>query len=240
VRVVMTKICNGARLAALVLPALLAWCASAALANAQTRTFICGHGRAITVTVTGPNSISAGPIDGARMAMRKVGPQPFQFANGDYGVTITPDQNQATVEIPDYGTTVCRFRPQVSAAGMKGLGHEDPCGPGFHQVPETDACESNAGTPANAQPRPRTGTAAGRFPMPGASLGGIVRARPTQASSKIASLGPGDNVTILARDRAWDGYDWFLIRFHGRTGYQWGGIMCSQNPIRGILEQCRP
>jgi hypothetical protein len=235
----MMKYRSGVRLAALLVPALLAWCASAVVARAQTRTFICGRGRAITVTVTGPNSISVGPIDGASMAMRKVG-QPFQFANADYGVTFTPDQTQATVDIPDYGMSVCRFRPQVSAAGMKGLGHEDPCGPGFHRVPETDACESNAGTPANAQPRPRTGTAAGHFPMQAASLGGTVRARPTTASSKIGSLGPGDSVTILARDRAWDGYDWFLIRFHGRTGYQWGGIMCSQNPIRGILDQCRP
>ena len=36
-----------------------------------------------------------------------------------------------------------------------------------------------------------------------------------------------------------DGYDWFKIEFHGRIGYQWGGIMCSAEPIRGVFQQCR-
>ena len=33
-------------------------------AAAQSRLFSCPHGRVLEVTVTGPNSISAGPIEG--------------------------------------------------------------------------------------------------------------------------------------------------------------------------------
>ena len=209
-------------------------------AQAQTRSFVCPRNHAITITVLDKRSIKTGPIDGATMTLRQTGANPFHFADGDYEVTISPDQSQATVDIPDYGRTVCRFQAGASTAGMKGLGHEDPCGPGFHQVPETDACVSNAGTPPNAQPQPRTGTAEGRFPMPGRSLGGKVRAGPSLDDPKIASLGEGDDITLLARAGTMDGYDWFKIGFHGRTGYQWGGIMCAQNPIRGILQQCAP
>ena len=42
----------------------------------------------------------------------------------------------------------------------------------------------------------------------------------------------------MARDLETDGYSWFKISFGGRTGYQWGGIMCSRNPLNGILKQC--
>jgi hypothetical protein len=209
-------------------------------AQAQTRSFVCPHNHAISVTVINKQTISASPIDGAAMTLKQAGPNPFNFINGDYAVTISPDQSKATVDIPDYGVTVCQYRPGVASAALPGLGHADLCGPGFHQVPETDDCAPNASAPANARPQPVTGTAEGRFPMPGLSLGGIVRAAPTQESPKIASLGEGDDIMILNRERNWDGYSWFKIRFHGRTGYQWGGIMCSQNPIRGILEQCRP
>jgi hypothetical protein len=116
----------------------------------------------------------------------------------------------------------------------------DACRPGFRPSsgPEPDRCEPIPGYVAPA-PQPQPPIPEGRFPMPGASLGGIVRERPTMGSPKIASLRHGDPVTILGRAGEMDGYTWFRIEFRGRTGYQWGGIMCSQPLIRGMFQQCR-
>ncbi len=30
----------------------------------------------------------------------------------------------------------------------------------------------------------------------------------------------------------------FKIEFHGRIGYQWGGIMCSAEAIPGVFQKC--
>lgn len=156
---------------------------SASFAHAQTRTYSCAKGNAITLTVIAPNAIKAGPIEGGTMRLKQSPGDPLRFSHGDYVVQISPDQSQITVEIPDWGSAKCSFRPQAAAQdGRAGLGNADPCGPGFHQAPQTDRCE-------------RVGTM--------------------------------------------DGYDWFKIEFHGRIGYQWGGIMCSDQAISGILEQCK-
>lgn len=214
--------------------ALLACVAFAAPAPAQTRNFFCGHGRAVTIVVNNQRSITVSPIDGAAMTLRQQGRNPFHFVRDDYGVTISPDQNTATVDIPDFGVSTCRYRAGRSTAGLQGLGHADRCGPGFHQVPETDACASNAGTP------PQTRISQRGLPMPGASLGGVVRAEPTTSSAKIASLREGTPVMIMGREQVWEGYNWFLIRIpQGGKAYQWGGIMCSQEPLDGILARCR-
>lgn len=254
----------------------LACAVLASPASAQTRTFACPGGAAITLTVTGPGAISARPIEGRTMAFRSRGPNDWRFQNGEYAVTVSPDQTRIDVEIPDWGRATCRFQPQAAAVNQPGLGNTDPCGPGFiqnprtkrcdprpgnvpqaqvppdrpvgpkraddpcpagfQQVPETDRCDPVPGAPA---PRPR---AAGRdaFPMPGRSLGGILRAGPTQQSAKVASTGEGNELTILSRGPLWDGYNWFQVRYQGKTGYQWGGIMCSMGPIAGIYEQCAP
>jgi len=214
--------------------ALLACVAFAAPAPAQTRNFFCGHGRAVAIVVNNQHSITVSPIDGAAMTLRQQGRNPFHFVRDDYGVTISPDQNTATVDIPDFGVSTCRYRAGRSTAGLQGLGHADRCGPGFHQVPETDACASNAATP------PQTRISQRGLPMPGASLGGVVRAEPTTSSAKIASLREGTPVMIMGREQVWEGYNWFLIRIpQGGKAYQWGGIMCSQEPLDGILARCR-
>ncbi len=207
---------------------------------AQTRSFVCPNNRAITVTVINKRTITASPIDGATMTMRQTGNNPFYFAKDDYSLAISPDQSKATVDIPDYGVTVCRFRPGAPTAGRIGLGHTDPCGPGFHQIPETDACAPNGATPPPGRSRPILAHARGRFPLPGRSLGGIVRGAPSMQAPKVASLQEGEPILLLARENTMDGYDWFRIRYHGgRTGFQWGGIMCAEAPLRGILERCR-
>ena len=77
--------------------------------QAQTRNFFCGHGRAVTIVVNNPRSITVSPIDGAAMTLRQQGRNPFHFVRDDYGVTISPDQNTATVDIPDFGVSTCRL-----------------------------------------------------------------------------------------------------------------------------------
>ena len=172
--------------------------------------------------------------------MKKDPGNPLRFFWGDYAVQLSPDQSEAKLEIPDWGSAKCIYGhggppppPQRNAEKI------NPCGPGFHPVPETDRCDPDPGTNPNAQPR-HTGTAEGKFPMGGQSLGGIVRAEPSLTSARVASLAEGTAVTLVGRAGAMDGYDWFVIQFRGQTGYQWGGIMCSDASIRGILQQCQP
>jgi len=215
--------------------------ASIEVAAAQSRLFSCPHARVVELKVTGPNSLSASPIDGKPMTMKRDPANPLRFNYGDYAVILTPDQGALTLEIPDWGSTKCLYgtvnvTPLVAVPG-KSAGAS--CGPGFHAMPQTDRCDPDPGTIANAQPR-RTGTAEGKFPMAGQSLGGIMRSSPSMSSAKVMSLAAGSGITLVERAGAMDGYDWFKVQYRGQSGYQWGGIMCSQSPIRGIFQQCEP
>jgi len=218
----------------------IAWIASSEIAAAQSRLFSCPHARVVELTVTGPNTVSANPIDGKPMTMKRDPGNPLRFFNGDYAVILTPDQGALRLEIPDWGSARCLygsqnvkpFLPQRAAAATS-------CGPGFHPVPETDRCDPDRGTPPTAQPR-RTGTAEGKFPMRGQSLGGIMRSAPSMSSAKVMSLSEGAGITLIERAGNMDGYDWFKVAHRGTVGYQWGGIMCSEAPIRGIFQQCEP
>ncbi len=79
------------------------------------------------------------------------------------------------------------------------------------------------------------------FPQLGQSYGGKVRSGPGMQYRQVGSLREGDRITIVTGTGAMmNGYEWFEIRFqNGRVGYQWGGIMCSQNRYPGILSVCR-
>jgi hypothetical protein len=121
----------------------------------------------------------------------------------------------------------------AAQAGSPGPGN--PCGPGYRRAPQTDRCDP---IPGASGAKARAEGLAGRFPVAGQSLGGIVRSRPSQSAPKIASLAEGAPMTIVARDVNWDGYDWFKVSFGNQTGYQWGGIMCSRHPLSGVLRQC--
>ncbi|MEP4031982.1 MliC family protein [Roseibium polysiphoniae] len=78
------------------------------------------------------------------------------------------------------------------------------------------------------------------FPQPGYSYGGKVRGGPGINYRQIGSLREGDDILILRGTGAMmNGYEWFQIRYrNSRTGYQWGGIMCSQNPYPTIFRVC--
>ncbi|MEP2703925.1 MAG: MliC family protein [Roseibium sp.] len=78
------------------------------------------------------------------------------------------------------------------------------------------------------------------FPQPGYSYGGKVRSGPGMNYKQVGSLREGDEILLLSGTGAMmDGYEWFEIRYrNGRSGYQWGGIMCSQNPYPTIFRVC--
>lgn len=220
----------------------IAWLGSTDLASAQSRLFSCPHARIIELTVKGPDAVYADRDEGKPVMLKRDPANPLRFANGKFVVTLTPDQGALTLEVPE-GSTNCLygsqnvqpFLPQGNAAAAPA----SSCGPGFHPVPETDRCDPDPGTPPGAQPR-RTGTAEGRFPMRGQSLGGIMHSAPSMQSAKVMSLPEGTGISLIERAGTMDGYDWFKIAHRGTVGYQWGGIMCSEAPIRGIFSQCQP
>ena len=79
----------------------------------------------------------------------------------------------------------------------------------------------------------------GILPMPGKSLGGVVRAAPGMASARVTALHEGYDIEILENAGvSMNGYDWFKIRYGSRIAYQWGGIMCSKAPLAGIYQAC--
>jgi hypothetical protein len=94
--------------------------------------------------------------------------------------------------------------------------------------------------PAPDRPRPdRDGSQ--QINAAGQSLGGTLRAGPGTSFARIGSLPAGMPLTILRRSpEMMNGYGWFEIRAaSGLTGYQWGGIMCSEGrELRGVLNVC--
>ena len=59
------------------------------------------------------------------------------------------------------------------------------------------------------------------FPIPGKSLGGVVRAAPAMASARLTALNEGHGIEILENaGTSMNGYDWFKIRYGGHVGYQ--------------------
>lgn len=82
--------------------------------------------------------------------------------------------------------------------------------------------------------------AAAELPMDGRSLGGVVRAAPGMESQRLGSLRENEPIVIVKKTGVeMNGYSWFQIKFRGRTGYQWGGIMCASAPMEGIFQTCQ-
>lgn len=79
------------------------------------------------------------------------------------------------------------------------------------------------------------------LPTKAKSWGGIMRSGPGMNYRKIASLREGEWITILKRtDTIMNEYPWFKIKARGRTGYKWGGILCSVGEqIQGTFQQCK-
>lgn len=78
------------------------------------------------------------------------------------------------------------------------------------------------------------------FPRKAKSWGGIVRAGPGQNYRKKASLREGEWVTLLERtNKVFQDRPWFKIKYRGRIGYKWGGILCSVGDyVEGTYQVC--
>lgn len=77
--------------------------------------------------------------------------------------------------------------------------------------------------------------------QPGKSLGGNMRNGPGTNFSKVRSVAEGTPLTLVANTGVrFDGYDWFEVRLNGgKSGYIWGGILCSNGErLSGILYAC--
>lgn len=72
------------------------------------------------------------------------------------------------------------------------------------------------------------------------SWGGIVRSGPGQRYARIASLNEGERITVLQQTgQYFQDRPWFKIRFRGRTGYHWGGIICPLGrAVPGTYQVC--
>lgn len=73
------------------------------------------------------------------------------------------------------------------------------------------------------------------------SLGGNVRSGPGTQHATTDSLAYGEPVVLIERSGVvLDSYEWFNIEYgEGVTGYQWGGIMCSNAlHITGLYDPC--
>lgn len=80
-------------------------------------------------------------------------------------------------------------------------------------------------------------------PLPHAatSWGGKVRSGPGTNYKEIGRLSEGERLTILEQSSAplFQNRPWFKIRFRGRTGYHWGGIICPlDEAIPGTYQVC--
>lgn len=77
---------------------------------------------------------------------------------------------------------------------------------------------------------------------PGRSLGGNMRTGPGVENRRMKPLRGNTRLVILSNTRiSYRGYDWFRIKLaDGRTGFQWGGILCSEGEqVGGLKRACR-
>jgi hypothetical protein len=92
-----------------------------------------------------------------------------------------------------------------------------------------------------AAPERAAPPAAGEFPRPAKSWGGIVRSGPGMNFAPVAILQEREPIVLLGRAEApeRDGYPWFRIRYRGQVGYQWGGIVCATGgAFPGTFQVC--
>lgn len=121
---------------------LLLMCLGSGAASAQERTFSCDEngvtGRFVSIRVTGPDTITVGPLRGNTMSMVQSGSNRFSFSGGPYRVTISEDQSRVIIRAPGSERIDCTFgagTPQLKAAD-----DHHGCPPGTRQKPETDDC----------------------------------------------------------------------------------------------------
>jgi hypothetical protein len=220
--------------------ALAAVFAAAAAAPAlAAATWSCSNGQRYTAVYDNDRLVLSGP--GVRYTLL-----PRRAASGVLyrrgGIRFHEKGRNAVMSFPGGGRVTCtrartaarRCPPRQEWVNGRCRRNDEmdpnqPCGPGFRMGPN-GRCVSQAQNPGS--------TAA--LPAPGKSYGGIVRAGPSRSSARLGALPEGERVMILADTGVtWNDYNWFRIRFRGRVGYQWGGILCARRaPIPGVYKVC--
>ncbi len=140
-------------------------------------------------------------------------------------VGASPQRERDGCEVVGYSGSSKSGALEFSFVGSDGHSAGDPEGQ------NDDADDRRTGNASEAGPD---------LPVGGRSYGGKVRGGPGMDFEDIGSLQEGDRVRILAHTGTdMGGYEWFKIRFQGRTGYHWGGIMCSDDPVNGMFQHCQ-
>lgn len=103
--------------------AIAALAGSSLPAAAQTRSFACSvggqPGPSVTVTVTGPASIAAGPIRGRTYQLRQSRGNPLAFETAGLTIQIAPDQNSIQVRGGPGEQARCFFRGGQTAVPVR-------------------------------------------------------------------------------------------------------------------------
>lgn len=162
-----------------------------------------------------------------------VNPATPEFVEVDVSVGEQMDQSLARKFDLPAKPTGSGFRYEHDAVEFRGKGQEAT----ITVVGETFECELAAAQ--NHDSGAVGGNEGPLLNMAGQSYGGKLRDGPGTNFSQIGSLGEGNRVTIVRNTGVkFNGYDWFEINAGGRTGYHWGGIMCSARPVDGIYQVC--
>ena len=130
-----------------------------------------------------------------------------------------------------------KFTMEVFDGGFSGPGAEflynEQGGTFTYEGMEYDCREQ----PAAATP---AATAGALLEAPGLSYGGKVRSGPGTKYPQVGSLFEGDRIKIVRNTGVhFNGYDWFEVQQGDLVGYHWGGLMCSNQPVAGVFQQCR-
>lgn len=99
--------------------------------------------------------------------------------------------------------------------------------------------EDNGDEPRLCQPYVESGQN-GDLNIAGQSWGGKVRGGPGMTFDQTDSLTEGQPVKLLRNSGVtFNGYDWFEIQYDGKTGFQWGGILCTDSAdVAGTFSPC--
>ncbi len=205
-----------------------------------------GQEKTIQTFLTHPWMVATGPGDCLHIVMPQKDAAGTRVIMGEKGVEVAEEGGEQDHGDPpmimcekagmDYDGAACVPRKgkgqnqgrNKQAAGEEG-GKATGCPPGTVPVPETDDCK--------AAPKGKEGSGKA---VEGRSLGGVMRAKPRQDSSRVTSLSEGQRITILRNTGVMmNDYPWFEIRAGGTTGYKWGGILCADVPMPGVYEVCK-
>lgn len=197
---------------------------------AQTRSFACGPnlivGPTLTVTVRGPTSVTARPINGRAVTFALTNPGRFDFAAPGMSLSITPDQSRVTLDVAGVGRTACRFGSAPAPAPQTGPQPGPPTVPKVvrQPPPAPDAPPVPPAPTVNIQPRDFVGSWSTQFG--GDCLGCI--------AVTVSSQGP-NTLLMQVRRRNSTGFRALL-----QVGPASGGRRVATGPTESSIDELLP